>query len=194
MECLTRPRFRIDAESAPANGRNCGGPRAPPARSARICTGVHVAATKLNEQRWRGSWIRFASCTPFTRRGRRAAKLFPRGLSVKDQDFGTEAVARRSLTLCPLLLSLACKVFFFRADPVPASGCFVLFLILSPDKIYSETCDGAHELSGSTPRTPGAAASGTQHVYKVAPGGDYDTGNSEYSSSDDDTSYGGKQA
>jgi hypothetical protein len=184
MECLTRPRFRIDAESAAENGRNCGGPRAPPAKSARICTGVNVASTKLNERRRRGFWIRIASCATFARCGRRAAKRFPRGLFVKAQDFGTQAVARRSLTLC----------LFSRTDPLPASGCFVLFLILSPDKIYSETCDGAHELSGSTPRTPGAAASGTQHVYKVAPGGDYDTGNSEYSSSDDDTSYGGKQA
>ena len=73
-------------------------------------------------------------------------------------------------------------------------GALFSFIFYPQTKIYSQTCDGAHEPSGSTPRTPGVAASGTEHVYKVAPGGDYDTGNSEYSSSDDDTSYGGKQA
>jgi hypothetical protein len=71
-----------------------------------------MAATKLNERRWRDSWVRIASCTTFTRRGRRTAKLFPRGLAVEAQDFGTQAVARRSLTLCPLLLWLAKCISF----------------------------------------------------------------------------------
>ena len=90
-----------------------------------------------------------------------------------------------------------CTAFFYRAGPVPAfnaPGFNALFSSLP----YCQSKEGFLKIAvrlncaGSTPRTPAAAAaaSGNEKLYKVAPGGDYE--NSEYSSSDDDTSYGGK--